>query len=797
MKQLIYLTITLIFINFLPLNGQTLRGTILDKTSQSPLVEARLSIENTTLGTKTDAQGSFLFQKLAPGRYMLRVSFVGYKSVLIPDVLVSNGKENILTIGLEAGTILDDVAIKAERIDPNILSSHTFTSEEIQRFAGNYNDPARLVRSYSGVGGTNDQANHFVIRGNSPNNMAWRLEGIDIVSPNHLANGGTATDRPAANGGGVSILSMQLLGNSKFLTGAFAPEYGNATSGILDLRLRKGNDQKRETTLSASVIGIDLASEGPISKNSKSSYLVNYRYSFTGLLSALGAKLGDEDIRYQDLSFNLNFPTQNTGTFSIFGIYGTSKNIFEANPNPKLWQTQQDFSNIKYASNMNAFGLSHEISLNANTSLRTSMAVSGRNDDRSQIDFIADASLTSARAKSQFIETFTKRRFSVTTALSHKISERSNYKAGIFYNYVKDTYSNIDPFSSALPTGLNNFNANLLQPYFQFKTQLSDHLAMSLGLQSAMFKTIEPRASLSYQLSDNQAITLAYGLHSQLIRSKIYDPNGVVDLTPGAGGLGTLLKNPFPEQASGNQFMMAQHYVLGYKYSVDTKLHLKAEAYYQALGNVPVEVPIQIGQAMPQFTAYSALNDIEQLNSRYLKATGTGTNYGLELSAEHFLSKDFYYLASVSLYDAKYKGADGIERDSRFNGNYLANVTIGKEMNKIKKGKNKTFGINLRGLYQGGYRESPIDITLSKTLGKTFYADGQAFTLKMPDYFRLDLRLSWKKNKAHATRTFSLDIQNLSNQQNLAFRYYDVLQSKIVNKYQLGIIPVLGYRIEF
>ena len=771
--------------------AQTIRGFVVDKISKQNQIGASIVLQNTKFATTTDTNGMFRFEKLATGRYVVQVSFVGYQTQIIPDVLVNAGKETVLEISLSEGKALDEVAIKADRIDPSAISSRTFTTEEIQRFAGNYNDPARLVRSYPGVGGTNDQANHFVIRGNTPNNTAWRLEGVEIVSPNHLANGGTFSDRPATNGGGVSMLSMQLLANSKLLTGAFSPEYSNAVSGIMDMRLRKGNNEKHETTLSAGVIGLDLASEGPLAKGSKASYLVNYRYSFTGLLSALGAKLGDEDIRYQDLSFNLNFPNKKGGGLRIFGMYGSSSNVFDALKDAKLWETEKDFSNIVYRSQMGALVLSHELVLGSKTVLQSSFAYSKRLDQRSQTDFYQIGLVsTELRAKGVEVDNAQKTQLSFTSAITHKINEKSSYKLGFFVNDYQDNLTRGNLTSSSLPY-TNAFDATLLQPYFQYKTQFGNRLNLSVGLQSASFQTFEPRSSMAYQLSENQTITAAVGLHSQLIRNKLFDKNTVIDL----------LSSNYPTTLTGNHFMMAQHYVLGFNQSIHKNLHFKVEAYYQALTHVPVEAEYTYGYPNSYnilFTnSNSVLNTLEEFNAQALKATGTGKNYGIEFSAEQFLAKNWYYLGSISLYQSKYTATDGIERDTRFNGKRLAAFTLGKELDRSKKGKNKTFGINLKALYQGGYRESPIDLANSKLNGFTTFDSEKAFSIQLPDYYRVDLRLSWKKNKVHTTRTLSLDIQNLTNHQNVAFNYYDKLKDKIITKYQLGIIPVLAYRVEF
>ena len=122
-----------------------------------------------------------------------------------------------------------------------------------------------MAANYAGVSGTNDSRNDIIIRGNSPIGILWRLNGIDIPNPNHFGNAGTT-------GGPISILNNNTLGNSDFITGAFAADYGNATSGVFDLKMREGNNEKKEFTAQIGFNGFELGAEGPFSKKEFSEY---------------------------------------------------------------------------------------------------------------------------------------------------------------------------------------------------------------------------------------------------------------------------------------------------------------------------------------------------------------------------------------------------------------------------------------------------------------------------------------------------------------------------------------------
>jgi len=309
-------------------NKQNIRGKILDKASQTSVFGAKveLIIGTSVKTTSTDEKGNFIFSNLSPDRYIIKVNFIGYKEVMIPNVIVTSGKEVILDITLEDEfKTLDDVVVKASNRSNTInklstVSARTFSMEEVNRYAGGRSDPARLVANFAGVTTSDDSRNDIIIRGNSPNGILWRIDGMNVTNPNHFASVGTT-------GGAVSALNTNLLKSSDFFTSAFPSEYGNATSGVFDLGFRSGNTTKRETTLQMGVItGLEATTEGPINKEKNSSYLVGYRYSLAGLAQNVGIDIGTNSTPvYQDLSFKIDGGTSKIGKFSTFGILATSK----------------------------------------------------------------------------------------------------------------------------------------------------------------------------------------------------------------------------------------------------------------------------------------------------------------------------------------------------------------------------------------------------------------------------------------------------------------------------------------
>jgi len=380
-RKLIFTLIILIIsmAGYTQQNGQVIKGKIVDAVSQTPLPGASVVISdsNPKLGTITDSEGNFKLWNIKAGRYNLLVTFIGYENFLFREVLVGTGKEVVLNAGLkELSEEIDEVKVTARTSKEQAgnpmatISARQLSVEESSRYAGGYDDPARLAGSFAGVASEMGN-NGIVIRGNSSRYMLWKLEGVEISNPTHFA------DVIAFGAGGITALSSQMLANSDFFTGAFPAEYGNALAGVFDMKLRNGNNEKMENTVQIGMMGIDVSSEGPFKKGSKSSYLFNYRYSTLGLFSQIGIIPSQQIPKYQDLSFKLNFPAGKAGNFSIWGVGALDVNNEPDEKDSLLWE--RDWDRLKYDWNLNtgAAGVNHKIVLGSKTYINSTLAASG------------------------------------------------------------------------------------------------------------------------------------------------------------------------------------------------------------------------------------------------------------------------------------------------------------------------------------------------------------------------------------------------------------------------------------
>lgn len=761
---------------------QTIFGSVMARGSLTQLEGVRIELiaSHERISCESASDGSFNLQNVPVGRQSILISYTGYKEKLIENILVTSGKQVYLEIELEEEiTLLNEVVIYAEQDKKKPLNTMTlaggrmFSIEETQRFAAAFNDPARMASSYPGVVQANDVNNDIVIRGNSPNGLLWRLNGVDIPNPNHFSSVGTS-------GGGISALSAQVLGNSDFLNGAFNAEYGNALSGVFDLNFRKGNNQKREHTIQMGFIGADLSVEGPLKKKYKGSYLVNYRFSTLNLIKSLGVDIDDHS-KFQDLSFHIYLPTEKIGSFSIFGLGGLSSQ----NEDRTLFDIFTGSGKVRFKnlskSNTGVTGISHFKTVGKKMNLKSTIAATGNQIALSNQNSVGgNTSHLKLKEKNNYGEN----KVSVSSVLSIFPGKNNNIiKTGITGSILN--YTQLEgkvPFGSEqIVNSIEGQGSTLLlRGFAEYLMYVHQKVTVNTGLHFLHLglnknTTLEPRIALAIPATTKILFSLAYGLHSQV------QPIGTY-----------FLKNPnqhgqdyTPNRNLG--FSKAHHFVGTCQYNIDRYHSIKWEAYYQHLYDIPVSPDVQ--------NKVSILNSSDGYLKELLINKGLGKNQGIELTAERFLKNNFYYLLAGSLYDSEYKSIDGIWRNTRFNGNYTFGFTSGYEFS-LKKNKSH-LGLHVKATSIGGFRTTPINIDASTQNGTTIYFDNLAFQNKLPDYKRVDVRLSYRNNFKRVSLITSIDIQNVMNRENIEKEFYNPINKRIEYSRQNGLIPVLSLKVEF
>jgi hypothetical protein len=770
-----------------------IRGIVTDGASGQalPYVTVVVLRSNPPVGTITDSAGYFRLNNLPVGRYDVQSSFMGYEPAVFKEIMVTSRKEVFLEITmreniqeLEELTVYAKVNKEAPLNPMALAGARMLSVEEASRYAGGFDDPARLVSAFAGVSGSMN-SNGIAIRGNSPLFLQWRLEGVEAVNPTHFS------DITGIGGGILTALSSQALGNSDFFTGAFPAEYGNALSGVFDMQLRNGNNQRYEHTAQIGTLGVEFASEGPFKKGKPASYLFNYRYSSMALVGDLFPDLlgGAAGMRYQDLSFKMNFPTRQAGTFSVWGV-GIIDNFTQREPKDTTeWDNyyEGDFwgYDLGFKQTKAVGGVGHRIFIGEKSYLKSALIANYTQNSatgdciypRHDWDRFTFLDMKNTNWNMAF-NTFLNTKFNA----AH--TNRTGFNVtGLFYDL--DYWLHPDPYSHPgyPPVDMVNYakdngGSMALSAFSQSSFRLNSRLTANIGLHGMYFRinekaAIEPRAGIRWQALPKHAFSLAYGKHSRRENTDYY-----------------FVKTP----ATGNElvnkhldFAKAHHVVLSYDWSISEHLRLKVEPYFQYLYDIPVE----------KGTPMSMINHRDfLLMLPVLVSDGKGENYGIDFTLERYLYEGYYYLLTASLFESRYMGGDGVWRNTRLNRNYIFNALGGKEW-KTGKQKQNMLSLSLRFTLQGGEHYIPVDEAASRATQSIVYDNSRAFEPKLSPEFISHFTVAYKINRNKLSHEISLKMINVTGNKEFDGYFYNYREDKPEMYTGAVVIPNVSYKIEF
>ena len=788
--------------------NQTVRGTILDIDSKMPMIGAMIVIPGTDplIGTTTDLDGTFRLEKMPIGRVTLKLSYVGYEEKTIANIVVNSGKETVLNITMEEKVyMMNNIVIKAFKQkgtalnDMSLISARSISPEETKRYAGAFSDPSRILSAFAGVANSQNAENDIIVRGNSPKYVQWRLEGLEIENPTHFGDQNSIK-------GGISALNNNLLATSDFYTGAFSPEYGNVLSGVYDIKLRAGNNEKFETAAGIGLLGTDITLEGPFKKGYGGSFLINYRYSTVTLIDKIGLVSLEGSLSFQDATFKVVLPTKKAGAFSIFGLGGLSgfkqKDILPDNqpiPNNGIVRSDitKDFNKDNFLSNL---GMRHTFMVNDNSYIKSSLSYSnsGNEEDAYSISTLktyndaGDILLDSVSNRVlDYKNRLSKSSYRAAITYNNKINAKNKIQIGTKYSLFDYNYE--QSFLEANATNLFTLidfkhKISTIRNFIGWKHRLNEHITIVSGIHNmnVLFNnkhTLEPRFGLNVKLDKTNAIHAGYGSHSNMESihnyfAKVEQPDGSVI-----------------EPNRDLDLLKANHYVIGYEKRFSKNLLGKIECYYQHLYNLPVE--------NNDTSYYATINEGTDFRYVDLVNKGTGKNYGMEFTLEKFLDNNYYFFLNASIYESKYKSLENVLRNTQYNSKYLVNILVGKEFEKIGKKDNQTLALNAKGFLSGGRKIISLLVDEEGNVAvdpdnNRYWDYDNAYENHLEDIFQLNVSVSYKFNRPTSTHEIFLDLINVTNNTSKVFEYYDenAPDSKGYVS-QFGFFPNLMYRVYF
>lgn len=755
---------------------QVVKGSVRDVQTGQPLPGAIISVADTRLGAVAGVDGSFRIESVPVGRHTIVVRSLGYETFSTISV-VTSGRQTVLDAELLPSVDFEEVegvtvsgSEGGRTLNESALVSGTlFSVEDVKRFAGSRDDPARMAGNFAGVFSVDDQRNDIIIRGGSPTELLWKLDGIEIPNPNHFATQG-------ATGGPVNALNANLLDNSDFFTGAFPAEYGGKLSGVFDLHTRDGNAEQFEFVGQMGFAGFEGMAEGPLPGADGSSFIASYRKSTLEVFDLLGISIGFDGVpKFEDVNAKVHLPLGSGHTLDAVVLAGRSDIELLESDEDDVFTGDVDIYN---GTDLAVVGgtWTHLLSDKAVGKFSVSSVYSNY---RTELDSLTTGESNEVISKDRWYEVNSSESYySARYRLSWAPVRSHYFVAGLEgralrYDLSEERFTVRDeldgnPFridasgttGQALgflgwtwrPADNWTFNTGLFTQYLGLNQQLS----------------LEPRVGASWAFAPGHALSAGVGIHRQMAPLPVYFVYDNQDL----------------------DYTSSTHYVVGYSVAPAQDVLLKMEGYYKDVSDAPVRADRADG-----FSLLNAGTEFGGISVDFpLANDGKGRSYGLELSLTKHFTDGWYLLATGSLIRQEYTGSDGIWRDGGFDNGFIGNLLGGYEW-KISEG----FSIDMSGkiTWAGGAPYTPVDLDRSRLYNSTILDEERFFAERDDNYSRADVRIDFRQNfKGWSMSTF-LSIENVLNTKNVLARLYDAQEGRIKVEHQIGFFPIGGFRIEF
>lgn len=771
----------------------------MDNSSENPIQEAMVELLNVSPRNAgySEESGEFRLECIPVGRQRILIKAEGYEDLVLSDINIIAGKEMVLIIKLDE---MVQTVEKNEKKEPkkvlmqndkmrainpmNIVGTRSFTVDEVRRYAGSLNDPARLVSTLASTFNTDDSQNYIISRGNAPFGIRYYVEGVSVDNPNHFQTLGNT-------GSPLPMINPNTLANSEFLTSAFPAEYGTSFSGIFDIHLRNGNNQKHEFTAQVGLLGLEASAEGPLKKGG-ASYLFNYRYSLFSLVQALNINIGTSALpQYQDLTLKFNIPTKKAGDFSFFvmGGYGTVA-FYDAERDTNDIFAERERDLYLYSGSVVA-GLTHKKNINKKSYIHTTLATNHVNYNSYRDSLVAGDTTKYPYYRSHEIQTIPSLSSFINSKINRQILFRTGFRASAHILDINDRYLDrnlVDYF----------FNGVLwdIQVFAEAQIRFNKYWVMNIGAMGEYMsmnkdtRALEPRFALVWQPNLRHRLGFGYGWHSKhvpLVTAyyQRYEPNE---------GLNRSNRNL--------GFIRSHHTELSYNWQLSKEWRFKTELFGQYLTNIPIE-QVASSYSLINYGVFSIYPAVTNLTS-----SGVAYNYGLDATLEKFFSNGFYgHLAGTWFY-SKYQASDLVWRSTGNDVRYILQLVGGKEF-KIGREKINSINVDFKVQHRGGRPYIPINLSESNALGAEVLNNNLAYAVRARPYTRVDLKVGARINgrSSRISHYFYIDLINASDlvaglmgstyfQNDLLFKY-DPVGQRVLKSTQFGLFPTFLYQVQF
>ena len=770
MKKKVSIRAIILLISFIALSNTVssqnvkVYGSITNALNNEPIPFSNIIIEGTTVGATSDIDGNYVILNVNAGAYNFKCSYIGFNTEIQSEIKVSSNKNLRLDFFLsENSEILGEVNVKGNTFNKtkaSPVSLRTINASEISKSAGGNRDISKVVANLPGVATSSGFRNDIIVRGGSPSENKFFLDGIEIPTINHFTTQGSS-------GGPVGILNVNFIREVDFYTGAFPANRGNALSSVMELKLIEGNEEEISGSFALGSSDAGLTLNTPLSK--KSTLLLSVRRSYLQFLfKALKLPFLPT---YNDMQFKYTFKPNKKNQFNFLGI----ATIDDFTLNTDINEDEEDTMQIALNNyNLNNLVINKQWNYTIGATWRHFFDNSNLFFvmSRNHLDNTALKYLDYADENSQNILDYKSEEIENKTRLEYNF-KKNDYSIIIGSNLEDATYTNntTQKFTvgDSIITGINNVNLHFIK-YGAFtqisKTYFENKLTSSFGLRidgnsftdNANSPNLSPRLSLAYNLNSKTSINSNIGRFHQLPSYTIlgFENNG----------------NYLNKDAA---YISCDHAVIGIEYNPSSYSKITLESFYKSYNNYPFSILDSISLA-------NLGDDFGVVGNEDISSISKGNSYGIELLAQQKMSSSIYGILSATYYRSRFEDKEGQLISSKWDNRFILNMTAGK---KFKN--NIELGIKYR--YSGGSPYTPIDLINSSD--KSIWDINQRGVLdynllntqRLSSQHGIDIRIDKKWFFKSWTLNAYIDIENILNAKN-----------QLPSEY--GIDPNLGPLVE-
>lgn len=731
-------------------------GRVVENISRQPIPGVNVILERTQIGGATDIEGKFEISNVPIGNYQVRISAIGYTTLIRSDVVVNSARPTQLTIELAETVLeLEGVTITSGFFDSEpteVISLKKFSYEEIRRAPGGFEDVVRALSVLPGVGQQSAGRNDLVVRGGAPSENLYLVDGFIFPTINHFGNQG-------ATGGPLSFINLDFVEETSFSTGGFSAIYGDKLSSVLKINLREGRTDRfgGKATISASQFGLNL--EGPVQE--KSNFIFSIRRSYLDFIfNAAGFNFVPE---YYDLLGKYNYNIDNSNRISFLFVGALDRVKFNNNDEDDIFDNARILGSDQ---NQYITGISYD-HLFRNGILTFSAG-------RSYIKF--DSFQNDTLLNPIFINNSIEAENELKGSLIYKLSLNAEINVGASVKFIDFQTDVLFPNNFITTFGDTLLQNNLTADknfskygaYLQYSNLFFNKLRFNLGGRVDYFDAIDksfylsPRFSASYNFNNLTRLNFSTGVYHQ-----------------------------FPSYiwlAAGNNNLEAikvYQYILGVSQRLTENLQIKLEGFYKDYKNYPASTLRPYLVLANTGAGYGgAEENFESFGFESLVSEGFGNAKGIELSVQkRSTGQGIYGLISATYAQTEFTGLDGIKRPSAFEQEWIFNLSGGYIFDH-------QWEVSFKFRYASGRPITPYNSNGTQSLSNYL-------TDNLPPLHTLDLRVDKRWDLGGLSLITYLDIQNIYNRSNVQNIRWDYKKMKVDDTSSIGILPSIGISLEF